>query len=839
MLDWFLREGGYVISWWLLATLAGVAVLPLCTRMLSGLADKGYIFSRTIGILLVGYVYWLLVSFGLLQNTTGGMVLAWLLVAVLAGVVYSRMRDEFDLRTWWAENRKVVIVAEILFAVLLFGWAIYRAHQNGLSGTEKPMELAFISAIMRSNTFPPSDPWLAGYAISYYHFGYVMSAMFSMLSGATSSIGFNLTNALLFALTGLNAFGIVYNMVRSQSSRIRPAIVTGILGAVFIVLMGNFQLPLIELPYQTQSASESYLEFWGSQQRVDYGDVEAVPQSFDLNNWSFWWWFRASRVLTDYNLDDSLGGVQPIDEFPQFSFLLADNHPHVLALPFAVMTLGLALSILMRQRPPNRYEIVFYGLVIGGLIFLNTWDGPLYLFALLGAEALRRVMQEGKGRLQLGDWTALLVMGLFVLGIAIIAYLPFLIGFRSQAAGVVPNIVTLTLFRRYFIMFAPFILILAVFLGIESWRGRHAKQMNWLLGFKVAGGIVLALIVTLLAVVALAAVIPSFRSIAMDFIDQNGGWSQLIGAVLARRLEYIVTTLVMLIVIVLVVARMFPLDIVSTATRSEFVYSKATGFALLLVAMGAVLTLVPEFIYLRDNFGSRINTIFKFYYQVWIVFGLASAYAAYSILHMTHSRQVSSWVRYGFAGVLVVVLFLGLMYPIFGVYTRAFVETGRAGSISPSPLSLEGDRTLISQADYDVVRCLDSLVDGNDAVVVEAVRDSYNASYGRVGTLTGIPILLGWENHERQWRGATYDETAGTRRSDIDTLYTDLRWDVASRIISQYGIDYVMYGDTEINQYGAAGEEKFVDNAELVCASGASHLYRINSDQLVNNSTQS
>ena len=40
-------------------------------------------------------------------------------------------------------------------------------------------------------------------------------------------------------------------------------------------------------------------------------------------------------------------------------------------------------------------------------------------------------------------------------------------------------------------------------------------------------------------------------------------------------------------------------------------------FALLLILTGVLLTLGPEFIYLRDNFGVRLNTTFKFYYQAW------------------------------------------------------------------------------------------------------------------------------------------------------------------------------------------------------------------------------
>src|SRR5690606_35685128 len=207
--EWLAREGGIVLSWWALVTLAGVAALPLCMRLLGGLPDRGYTLSRAAGLLVVGFVYWLLATLGFVRNTTGGMVLAWVIVLVVALVLYFS-GTRFDLRAWWRDNRAVIITGELLFAVLFLGWAIVRAHQHGIVATEKPMELAFISATMRSETFPPNDPWMSGYAISYYYFGYVMAAMLSMLSGIPSTVGFNMMITLLFALTGLTAFGVVY-----------------------------------------------------------------------------------------------------------------------------------------------------------------------------------------------------------------------------------------------------------------------------------------------------------------------------------------------------------------------------------------------------------------------------------------------------------------------------------------------------------------------------------------------------------------------------------------------------------------------------------------------------
>lgn len=144
-------------------------------------------------------------------------------------------------------------------------------------------------------------------------------------------------------------------------------------------------------------------------------------------------------------------------------------------------------------------------------------------------------------------------------------------------------------------------------------------------------------------------------------------------------------------------------------------------------------------------------------------------------------------------------------------------------------LTLDGGASMIDGDDYRVIVCLSDLVEGDGAVAVEAVRDAYSAYYGRVGALTGIPIVLGWENHERQWRGATYEAAAGTRRADIDKLYSALDMDLVADILKRYGISYILYGATERGQYGG-GEGKFIDSLPVVCEAGNSRIFFVHPD---------
>jgi uncharacterized membrane protein len=122
----------------------------------------------------------------------------------------------------------------------------------------------------------------------------------------------------------------------------------------------------------------------------------------------------------------------------------------------------------------------------------------------------------------------------------------------------------------------------------------------------------------------------------------------------------------------------------------------------------------------------------------------------------------------------VVAVALGLLYPLLGMYSRMFVETGRLNTIAAEPLTLDGGTTLIGNGDdYQAVMCLNPLVQGDDAVVVESVGNSYHGENGRTATLAGIPVVFNWPFHEMQWRGGTFGELSGTRQGDIDLLYGD------------------------------------------------------------------
>ncbi len=845
--DWIAREGALIFGWWAAVTAAGAAALPVCLRLFGGLPDRGFTLARTVGVLLVAFVYWLLASVGFLRNTPGNIILAWMLTLACGIVVYftvNRERDSHvDWRDWWRANRAEIITAEVLFIALLLAWSVVRAHQNAIVATEKPMEQAFISAVIRSETFPPNDPWMAGYAISYYYFGYVMIGMLALLSGIGSGIAFNLAIALLFALTGLTVFGVVYNLVRSRIlqtmiARVRSgepdwrrgsrtAVVIGLVGVLFVNILGNFHAPVIEIPYQTGTASPEYLAFFDTKDR---GAPRAAPAD-DLANWSFWWWFNAARVLNDRNLDGSREEV--IDEFPMFSFLLADNHPHVLALPFAALAIGLMLNALLRRREIGAPEIAFYAICLGGLSFLNTWDGPIYTVGVIGALALRRIIVNRDARLHGDDWLRLIAAGVSLFALSFALYLPFWVGFRSQLSGALPNLIHPTAVQQFAVHFAPFLLILFPFLLIELWRARD--RFNWAMALGGGVGLLAILVAAMLGLSAIG--YQTNRATVESIVNQNGGWEVYTQRVIDKRLSHSATAILLTVGVILVIGRLFPVvrrDDLETLEDESIMsgarVSPGTGFALLLAGMGLVLTLVPEFVYLRDNFGTRMNTIFKFYYQAWLLWGIASAYAVFAVLFDTSRHQPGVIARAGFVGLVTVAVAGAVVYPILGLHNRMFIETGRYATAQPAALTLDGGRTTASPDDYAAVMCLGALVQGDDAVVIAGVGNSYDGGgppSGLTGRLVGLPVLYNWPGHQGQWRGASLGEAAGTRLQDIERLYVDPTWSSAREILLRYNADFIFFGEFERFRYGTAGEVKFRDRLPIVCEFGNSRFYRI------------
>jgi YYY domain-containing protein len=671
------------------------------------------------------------------------------------------------------------------------------------SGGEKWMEIAFINAVLRAPRFPPHDPWLSGFAISYYYLGYVIMAMVIRLAAVPATVGFNLGIATLFALTCTGAYGLVYSLLAED--RPRMALWSAFLGPLLVAVTANLE-GFLEVLHARGLFSAG---FW---RWLDVRSLNVPPPPLAEGSWMptrYIWWWQASRVLHDYapwHTAANPAEWEVIDEFPAFSFLLGDMHPHVLVLPFVLLALALAFNLLRRRDlgpdqprwrrlalPLPAWELLITALCLGGLGFLNTWDFPIYFFVMVAAFALGSYRTEG--RLALGPATVfagMMAVGGFGL------YLPFWIGLRSQAAGIAPNLFNGTRLPLFLVMFGPLLFPIVAWVAAKAWR----RRVN---GWDVATW-ALAVCAGLFILLALALFIsPTARHYLVAWrtgtpipgLEHIPNARELVmGRLQARLLSFWTPLLLagMLATVALTVLRARPA--VETGEDEEDdreILSPHGLFFSLLVGVGALLTLAVEFVYLRDVFGTRMNTVFKFYFQAWVMWAIAAAYA---LAWLLRQRDILATVT---SVVALLLVGAGLVYLPLAIPTRA-AEHG-------SSPTLDGAAHLYRSepADFAAIDWLNETVDGRP-VILEAPGISYDYE-GRVSAFTGLPTVLGWAGHEQQWRGS-YEEQA-EREPDIERLYSTTNLPETLRLLDRYEIRYVYVGPEERRRYPAPGLAKF------------------------------
>ncbi|MBX7212596.1 MAG: hypothetical protein K1X39_01150 [Thermoflexales bacterium] len=846
------------VLWYLWMQAFGFASVGITRRWLGGLPDRGYGASKALGILLGGFAYWACVTLGLAANNSGAPLLALAIVALVSVLVHLRSGERLALNlrrvpaaVWWTEA---------VFLIAFAACALFRSYVPEITeaGGEKYMESMFINAILRSPSFPPNDAWLSGYPISYYYFGYVLLAMLTRVSGIAPSIAFNLGGAMFFALALVTAFSVGFNLFglrlrhapageEAAPRRETRPYAAGLLTAIMLGVMGNLGglMGLLRCGNTLPTAFWQWLDVRQIATKTT-NDVctQGVPGGFFYN-----WWWDWSRVVKDLSVTSTAANPQPqevITETPIFSYILGDNHPHVMGLPFTLLALLVALAYLsqpilkrglevefgigegrLKNIPlelpiGNLGEIALTAILAGGLSFMNTWDFPVFggliALALIAGRALRRESLSP---------AVLFSLAVFVIGY--ILYLPFYATFASQAKGLMVNLLNGTKFHQFFLIFAPFLIAAIGFViaTAEEWRlgagqllGRAAR-----LGLIGLGGALL--------LGALVGVTSSMGRQLLADMTATGNAQGVTAAAIQRRLTERINpfdpavagpwTPLLLLILVSVCGvlawRVLGPRLSGLTRKHDSVEQLDAGrispllFVLSLFMVGALVTVAVEFVYLLDNFGTRMNTVFKFYFQGWTMWAVAAGFA---IPWLLGSRR---WLTRGIAMVALLFVGFGLLWPVFAGNSRT---DGYAGTPT-----LDGAAYLTSTHPDDarLIEWINANVQGAP-VIVEAPGKGY-ASYtynGRISAFTGLPTLLGWGGHQSQWRG-NYT-VPGQREPQIERLYTLVNDDNETRrILRQYNIDYVVVGDAERALYKPEGLAKFDRLCAVAVRTGNATLY--------------
>ncbi len=785
-----------VLAWLLVVELIYLLTLPLAFFVFRPLPDRGILLARILGLLAVCYVAWLVVSLGWIDFSRGAVYVGMGAVAVASGIVLWFVRREaweFVRRRW-----RLLVFSEFLFLAAFLAFVALRSFNPDLwhpyRGGEKPMELAYLTAVFRSTTLPPFDPWFAGGYLNYYYWGYFVLACVMRVAAIVPTTVFNLGVPLFFALTVTGAFSLGYNLaagVQGAGSRryeekghsggrtvyrMLPPAVCGLVAAGFVGIIGNFdgiaQIVQGVWGKVVDGAAWAGFDFWRSSRMIP------PLESFEPPALAFW--------LPDFIPGDA-GTSWHITEFPFFTFLFADLHAHMMVIPFTLLALGLGLCLVAGLRNGEKGWLAAISLTLavtlGSLWAINSWDYPSYLLLTLGLIAVAALFTRGSPGRKL---TLLAVLGAGILVVSLLSFWPFHQNYETFNNGLDASRWR-TPVERFLGIHGLFLFVIVTYLLVRTRRD--------------------------LATLALSALrrplAPRSREIPVET-----RWLRLmlapavVAAVVVAVLGYWNALLLLALLALVIVAGWRVLQSPEPSRPYEAVI-------LAIVAMAALIAIGIDFVTVEGDIG-RMNTLFKYYLEVWVFLAIAAAYMLW--------RLGSSWLprlRPGPAAAWLFVLALlvgcSLIYTVLGARDRL---DDRFADLPPT---LDGTAYMTVAEhwekgelfplvwDYQAIRWLQDNVEGSP-VVLEAHMDQYRWG-GRIANYTGMPTVLGWPWHQIQQRYG-YRQQVHERAAHVRLAYETTDTTIAADLLKRYDVAYVVVGELERLNYPAEGLAKFERMAE-------------------------
>ena len=806
-----------ILLWWLAVTLVGVLAWPMTFLAFPHVRDRGYAFSRSIGLLVVAYLAWVIPSLHLWINDLPLIGVVLLVVAVVNG--WLLRRHWVKARSFFMANYRLILFYESLFALAYLFFVFIRLLNPDLwqpwNGGEKFMEIAYLNATVRTPYFPPYDPYFAGGTINYYYWGYQIVNVLIKLTGITPTVAFNLAVPTLFALTVLGACGLVYEMVSDWVPM--SARWLGVIGAAFVALFGNLDglgLILRNLAQVSGSDFRSHFPWLQTWVRALVGLSKVLSHEVILPKYNYW---DPSRVIPF-----------TINEFPYWSFLFADLHPHMMGIPFTLVVLGMAYNLIAGARrfwfaegfEAGLIQFFFLPLGLGALAVINTWDLPTYLGVLAVALFLRQ------WRAHKGVNGALWVLQTLL--VAVLAYLlfrPFFAHYSPTAASGVGWAPQKTSLGKWLNIWGFWFFLALTFLGVEfTHRDRfvparllrglivHYERLPRYLWLVMGGR--------------------ASRVSSRQGPGGNGAGSKGKEYVFSRRLAdtsrttFLGLGLSLMVVVLLWVlgyrvpaVLLLPILVAGVLTLRIEVPPGVT-FATFLVFTALLVLFGVEFVYLKDHLQGgdfkRMNTLFKFYIQAWVMLAVAAAVGLPRIwARMPRWKPV---VRTLWQGVFVILLAASLTFLVVGTVARVkdrfpegFGERPPFGTLDGMAYMKYGVYTwpdpqhrIVLRWDYEAIRWL---LDHEPRVVpiAEARLDYYREGGTRVASFTGLPTFMGlhqmgeqrygWQTGPRQQLALEFWQT-----SDISRTL---------EIIRDVDIHYIYVGQLERQQYPAEAIRRF------------------------------
>lgn len=758
------------LIWILSVEFIALLAFPIGFVVFNGLISRGFLLMKVMGILIVSFVAWILAS---LHIVTFGSLAVWIGVGTLAVMSsFIAYCNKDDIVLFIKSKWKDIALLEAIFLIAFFAFLVIRMANPDLwhpyRGGEKPMDIGYLNAVVKSSYMPPYDPWFSGGFLNYYYWGQLVVACFIHLTGIATEIAYNLAIPTLFALTVGGAFTIGANLVKkppiniqltnlSGTSITKIGWLTGTAAVVFVCIAGNF--------------NGLYQAVILLKNRLFHG---ITGGQFD-----FW---QSSRMMAP----DPPGFE--ITEFPFFTFLFADLHAHLISIPFTLLILGLGMAVFLAphkqskkrfQLPEEFIRLSILGLAIGSLRVINTWDLPTYVLISFFCVGIGQLVRHGGlGILPIG--IALLKSGYTCL-IAFVAFLPY-------------HLASITFFTDF--QFTTNMTTLGQILSI-----------NGLFIFVISSGCIYLLKHRLRNFVTY------LKSLVITVINHKDlTATKVIGlTILLLSVGYLLTFIgtgklggaipISLGLILILSISLF------SSPFSEHSHLPIRIFSHLLAIIGLGLLIFVDIWRLEGDI-DRMNTVFKFYGQAWILLGIAASYFLYrAILKIPDLAPSLRWI---WVGITICLVAVSLIYPVMGTRDRIrdrFEDGDRQFTLNgyfymAEAIYRDPEGTIDLGSDMVGIDWLRKNISGSP-VIVEGVTPTYRWG-GRVSIHTGLPTVIGWKWHQEQQRWGQR-ELVSERIRDVEAIYSEP--ELASNLLDKYGVEYVYIGQVEELYYPAEGIE--------------------------------
>jgi YYY domain-containing protein len=774
-----------VSLWYLSIALLGLAVYPVVRLALPGLADRGYPLARTAGLLILSYLVWAGGSLNIPPERSTITVIVLLMVG-LGGFLAFLQRDE--LRREWREGRRYFLLIEGLFLAFFLAGLLIRLGNPDLwhpwKGGERPMDFSYFNAILKSSSFPPYDPWYAGGYLNYYYYGFVLVGVVVKWLGFVPAFAYNLILPTVFALIALGAFSAAWNLSHRSNLRFSLSMASftpAIAASLGMVVLGNLgSLRMILHGYQRLAAPGGVIEGAGILSRFLWtfeGLGKALAGASLPYSLGDWYWIP-SRVIP------APGDVEPITEFPYFTVLYGDPHAHLFALPVALLALGWVLSVALgtgrwRGLGGGVLGFILGALAIGALYPINLSD--IYTYLPLGMVAIAYALWRHYDA-QRASWLAPIP--------------PIFRRILLPALGVLLLVgLTLLLYRPYTWWYGQ------AYGSVELWtRGRTPTSSyltHWGLFLFVIGSWMIWETRDWMARTPLSALrkLEPYRL-----------------AIQSAALLLLLVTGGMLWIGVHIAWLALPLAAWAGVLLFRPGLSEPKRVVLFLFGTGLLITMMVEVIVVVGDIG-RMNTVFKFYLQVWTLFAVGAGAALGWLL-----QEIPAWTprwRAAWQIPFVLLVATAAMFTLLG--TTAKIKD----RMEPrAPHTLDGmafmeyasfyelGQVMDLSQDYAAIRWMQENVPGSP-VIVEANSGRLYSWFSRFTIYTGLPGVLGWDNHQRQQRALLPPDWVNQRLVEINQFYLTTDEQAARAFLHKYDVRFIIVGQLERINYPGAGLEKF------------------------------